>query len=103
MDIFSWIKDIEETYESLINKTDIEIQNEIKELEIQEQNKTKLTLAKKQKFLDDISKKFKEDIEIEVLNFNQKMNQEIGKLNQNYNENKNRIFKEILIELGFNF
>ncbi|MBN1215935.1 MAG: hypothetical protein JXA99_10915 [Candidatus Lokiarchaeota archaeon] len=103
MDIFSWIKDIEETYESLINKTDVEIENEIKELEIQEQNKMEAILNQKNKFLNDISERLKKDIHTEVLNFDQKMNQEIEKMNQEFSNNKNKIIKEILTELGFDF
>ena len=56
MDIFNWIKDIEETYDSIIKKTDIDNQNEINNLKTQEQNKIKTILKKKQEFLKNISK-----------------------------------------------
>jgi len=103
MSIFNWVKDIEETYDELIEKAQKENKSELNNLKEQEETNLKQTLDKKRNFIERVLNELKQDIDFRISNFKQKINKEIEKTEKDYKSIQDQIIKQVLSDIGVDF
>jgi len=103
MSIFNWVKDIEETYDELIEKAQNENKSELNKLKEQEETNLKETLDEKGNFIERVLNELKQDLNFRISNFKQKIDKEIEKTEKDYKNNQDQIIKQVLSDIGVDF
>lgn len=103
MEIFKWVKDIEQLYEDLIDKTKEENFAESQNLKNQQENLIEKTLAENQKFMSLALKRLSEEVDNEIKILEQNLDVAIKNIEINYQKNRKNLDKLIIEKLGFDF
>ncbi len=103
MEIFKWVKDIEQLYENLIEKTKEENFAEIQNLKNQQETLLEKNLAENQKFVSLALKSLSKDVDNEIKILEQNLEAAIKNLEINYQKNRKNLDKLIIEKLGFDF
>jgi len=103
MDIFKWVKDIEQLYEDLIETTKKENFVEIQNLRNQKENQLDKTLAEKQKFMSSALKILSEEINNEIKILEQNLDVAIKNVEIDFQKKRASLEKSIIEKFGFDF
>lgn len=103
INIFDWVKDIEETYKFLTEKAKDDSLIEIRNYKKQQEMVLEELFDKKQEFvnlsLKTLSKEFYNEIKMFHIHFNQAINN----IEEKYQKNKKKVMNLILKQLGLDF
>ena len=103
IDIFDWVKDLEETYKYLIEDTKKVRLTDLESFQEQQGMIFKNTIKKKQKIidntLDDLTKEINRGMDL----FENQFKETINQIRIQYQKNKNKIINLIINQLGLEF
>jgi F0F1-type ATP synthase membrane subunit b/b' len=97
------ISDIEKVYEDLINKAKNDSITEIQSIKEQKENDLKLTLEKKNEFVDSVLKNVSKEVNDDIEKFESNFSEAIKKIELNYQNNKDNLVELITKKLGYDF
>lgn len=103
MDIFKWVKDLEDIYENLLEETKRGSLEEIREFRVIQEKNMEDLLSRKQDIVNLATKSLSVDVNEEIEDFEKRLNNSIKEIEVNFNKNKNSIKKSILKTLGLDF
>ncbi|MFX1257974.1 MAG: hypothetical protein ACFFAN_08950 [Promethearchaeota archaeon] len=103
MDIFDWVKDVEETYKYLIEKAREENLADLQDYTTQQEKLMEEILNEKQEIVTYAFKAFSEDLDYRLKKFEGQYIQATKKVQEKYKENKKRLLNLILERLGLDF
>jgi len=103
MEIFKWVKDVEQVYDNLMEKTKKENLTELLNLKKKQENLIEETLAEKQKFVSLALKSLSEEVNNEIKILEQNLDVATKNIEINYQKNRQNLVKSIIEKLRFNF
>ncbi|MHA1489618.1 MAG: hypothetical protein ACTSRI_08185 [Promethearchaeota archaeon] len=103
MNIFKWIKEIEKTYEGLIENSRRESSAEIQLLKENEEKERKKILREKKDFISSILINLSEEIQGDIIKFEKKNDDLIKKIEKDFQNNKVKLVNLLLEKMGYDF
>ncbi len=103
MEIFDWVKDIEETYKYLIDNAKAENIKEIQRFRTQQEKLMDTIIKRKQELINSMLTKVSEDVHDGIKMFNSQFIKELNNLEEQFNKDKKKIIKIIIEKLGLEF
>lgn len=103
MSIFEMIRDIEKVYENLINKAKNESIAEIQSIKEQKEDDLKITLTKKNEFVDSVLKTVSKEVNDNIEKFEKNFSEALKKIEIHYQNNKDSLAELITKKLGYDF
>ncbi len=103
IDIFKWIREIEITYEDLIENSRRENTAETQLLKENEEKKKKIILRKKKEFISSILINLSEEIQGAIIKFEKKTDDLIKKIEKEFQNNKVNRVNILLEKMGYDF
>jgi F0F1-type ATP synthase membrane subunit b/b' len=103
MDIFDWVKDIEETYKYLIEKAKDESLKVTQDYKVQQEKELENTIKTKQRLIDSTLATLSEEVHDEVKQFDEQIIGALKNIEKTFKRKRKTFVKEILkkIELEF--
>lgn len=103
MDVFKWIKDIEDVYEDLINKAKDVNLKDIEDFRELQRKTFENFLSKKNELVNNAFFKLTSDVDSEIKMFRDKMNTAIKKIEHEFENNIQNLQKLIITEAELDF
>ncbi|MFX0021546.1 MAG: hypothetical protein ACFE9S_04420 [Candidatus Hermodarchaeota archaeon] len=103
MDIFKWIKEIENVYHELIDNAKTINLNDIEEFRENQRNKFEEYLKKKNDLVRNALVTLSQDVDSEIKVFNEKIDNALKNIEMNFQNNIQDLNKLIINELGLDF
>ena len=103
MDLFKWVKDLEDLYENLLEKTKNENLEEIQNFKEKRQKIIDNSIANKQKFVSMALKTLSDDINNEIQKLRQDLDKVINKIVTEFLKDRKNLEKSVIEKLGFDF
>ena len=103
MEIFKWMKEIEEVYIELIEKAKKENLDDIEKLKNDQDNHVEKILLTKQELINSALKSLSEELEQKENDFKKKISQILKKNEINYEENKIQLISSVIKQLELEF
>ena len=103
MEIFNWVKEIEDLYKELIEKTQNENLTEIQNLKNKNDELIDKTLMEKQKFVSLWLKNLSDTVNDEIKKLNLKLVDVFKEIELNFQKRCKNLEESIIEKLGFNF
>ena len=103
MDLFKWVKDLEDIYENLLEKTKNENLEEIQNFKQKRQEIIDDSIANKQKFVSMALKTLSDDVNNEIKILKQDLDKVIKKIVIEFLKDRKNLEKSVIEKLGFDF
>ncbi|MFX1409365.1 MAG: hypothetical protein ACFFA6_03370 [Promethearchaeota archaeon] len=103
MELFKWLKEIEQVYEELIENARKDSIDQIQFLEKQQERDLKKLLKEKKSFVNSTLSDLSNEVKDYLDNLKTKNSELIKKLELNYNKNKKKLIQSIIEKLGYDF
>jgi F0F1-type ATP synthase membrane subunit b/b' len=98
MELFKWLIDIEEKYDSLINQAKSEGEEQVEDLKSQKDSEMESIIKKKKDFVDSVLNNLMNEVKEQITSY-----KEIKLINENYINNRDKLVQIILKKLGYDF
>ncbi len=103
MDIFKWIKDIENVYDELINNAKTVNLNDIEEFRESQRKKFEDYVKKKNELVKNALTTLSQDVDSEINVFNKKIDKAIKNIENEFQKSVQGLNKLIIAEAGLDF
>ena len=103
MELFKWLKEIEQVYEELIENAKKESLDQIQLLEEQQKRNLEILLKEKKEFVNSTLTDLSNEVKNSLDNLKIKNSEIIKKIELNYKKNKNKLIQSIIEKLGYDF
>jgi len=103
MDIFKWIKDIEQVYDDLINNAKDVNLNDIEQFREEQRKEFENFLSKKNELVNFALIKLSKDVDSEIKIFTDDMDKAIKKIEKEFQKNIQNLQNLIITEAGLDF
>lgn len=103
MDLFKWLKEIEQLYENLSENAKKESLDQLQLLETEEKRNLEELIKKKKEYVNFVRNNLSEEVKDYIMNFEKKNNEIIKNIQLNYKKSKSKLTQTIIEELGYDF
>lgn len=103
VDIFDWVKDIEETYKFLIDKAKEQNQVDIEEYKKEQEEIMEDIIKDKQELITYAMNTLSGEIKAEVKNYRTKFRNALKQIENDYQNHKEELIKVIIEKMGLEF
>ncbi|MFX1239461.1 MAG: hypothetical protein ACFFAS_19615 [Promethearchaeota archaeon] len=103
MDIFSWVKEIEEVYQNLVENAKRDNLEKLREYTNQQEELLKKIHKKNNEYIESTISSLSEDLKKGARIFNNQINDVFKEIKNRYQKQKKEIMKKIMDKFGFDF